>query len=141
MGKELKQKKALLQEIGKEDIYALPGDSFSGNNLQEDLKTAGWNIDNVSGYGSRSLIRAAVAKQSLMVLISYIQREYKRPTSDRKVNKVLNDAGFYSLSEYARKMNMYKQTLSKWVTKISSEYIIEVNGRNFYRWLQLNENI
>jgi hypothetical protein len=113
---------------------------YNGKTLSDDLKTAGWNIDNVSGYGSRSLIRAGVAKEVLMVLLNYIKREGGHTTYKRRAKKLLNDAGFYHLSELARARGVHKQTLDGQLDKYPDAYIIELEGRRFYK-LQEGINI
>lgn len=107
---------------------------MNGKSLLDDLKCGAWNIDHVAGYGSRSLVRAAFIKQSTLVLLNYIKRTGGNTTYKRRAKAALNAAGFYHLSELARKMKVNKQTVDAWVEKLDAVYVIELDGRGFYRW-------
>lgn len=108
---------------------------FSGKNLLDDCKTASWNIDHVAGYGSRSLVRAVVIKQAMLVVLNYLKREYGETTYKRRAKAALNEAGFYHLSDLSRRLGVIKQTMDKRVKKLDAVYIIDLGGRKYYRWL------
>lgn len=108
---------------------------FSGKNLLDDCKTAAWNIDHVAGYGSRSLVRAAVIKQAILVLLHYLKREGGETTYKRRAKAALNEAGFYHLSDLARQLGVIKQTMDKRVEKLDDVYVVDLDGRKYYRWV------
>lgn len=111
-------------------------DELTGNSLIDDLKTVSWNIDHVSGYGSRSLVRSHVIKQCVLLMLNHLKRKNKPTVYKTNAKKLLNEAGFFHLSELAKKLNINKQTLSYRLQNIDDSACINLEGRIFYKYTQ-----
>jgi len=103
----------------------------TGKSLDEDLKAAGFAIDYI-GECSRSYLRQMVRKQCVLVMLNHLRRENRPTTFDRNARKIMNEAGYYHLSEAARQMGVTKQWLSRTTTSLPETATIEVGGRLFY---------
>jgi sugar diacid utilization regulator len=112
-------------------------DELTGNSLIDDLNEFARNIDDVSlGYGGRALVRSESIKQCMLVMLSSLKRKNKPTVYKTNAKKLLNEAGFFHLSELAKKLNINKQTLSYRLQNIDDSACINLEGRMFYKYTQ-----
>lgn len=81
-----------------------------------------------------SYMRSMFIHKVTLLLLKHLELQNKPTTYLRNAKKILNDCGYYHLSELARKINMPKQTLSYMADKIPKENIIELGGKKYIKW-------
>lgn len=86
--------------------------------------------DNVTSSYMRSMFIHKVT----ILLLKHLELQNKPTTYLRNAKKILNDCGYFHLSELARKLNIPKQTLSYTAEKLPKENIIELKGKKYIKW-------
>lgn len=106
--------------------------TLTGKSLAEDLEKSGAMLAQLAKSSDPVNIKAHTIKSILSVLILHFKREYTLITYKKKAKHALNDAGFFHLSDLARRLEKKQRALQRRAGRFNKAFVFNLDGRKFY---------